>query len=90
MKNAVGQQQFCDFEDKQKQSLEKIFDNIDLFSKNEMPDTLGHIFRHERRENFISDWLAYLLNSEKMGTNILFQSLFNVSGIEGVFIPVGG
>ena len=90
LKNAVGQQQFFDFEDKQKQSLEKIFDNIDLFSKNEMPDTLGRIFRHERRENFISDWLAYLLNSEKMGTNILFQSLFHVSGIEGDFIPVGG
>ena len=28
-------------------------------------NTIAHIFRHEHKENFISDWLAFLLNPDE-------------------------
>lgn len=31
-------------------------------------NTIAHIFRHEEKENFISDWLAFLLNPEYTGS----------------------
>ena len=89
LKKFIGRREYIGFE-KLKQPLEEMFNDIDSIPKKELSDTLGHIFRHERRENFISDWLAYLFNPDKMGTNEPFQSLFDLSDIEGEFIPIGG
>ena len=41
-------------------------------------NTIAHIFRHEQKENFISDWLAFLLNPEYIGSTVF------VSGGDGV------
>ena len=60
LKKLIGRQEYRGFNEKSKQQLEKMFDDLDLIPKKELSDTLGHIFRHERRENFISDWLARL------------------------------
>ena len=89
LKKSIGRREYIGFEEL-KQPLEEMFNDLDSIPKKELSDTLGHIFRHERRENFISDWLAYLFNPDKMGTNEPFQSLFDLRDIEGEFIPIGG
>ena len=68
----------------------KILDELVNLTPNEITDTLGHIFRHDFKENFISDWLAYIFNFEKMGTNEPFQAIFDACGIAGTFIPIDG
>lgn len=90
LKRAFEIKQFENFSEKDRKNFEDLLLPVDSFVIVEKPDTLGRIFRHEYKENFISDWLAYLLNVEKIGTNQLFQSLFEICGVDGTFVPLGG
>ena len=44
-------------------------------------NTIGHIFRHERKENFISDWLAFLLNPEYAGNAEPLSALLELASV---------
>lgn len=41
--------------------------------------TFGTIFKHEHKENFISDWLAYLLDPQNVGTTEPLQALIDLA-----------
>lgn len=41
--------------------------------------TFGTIFRHEHKENFISDWLAYLLDPKNTNTSKPLESLISLA-----------
>lgn len=41
--------------------------------------TFGTIFKHEHKENFISDWLAYLLDSNNTGTTEPLETLLDIA-----------
>ena len=51
LKKFIGRREYIGFE-KLKQPLEEMFNDIDSIPKKELSDTLGHIFRHERRKNY--------------------------------------
>ena len=44
-------------------------------------NTIGHIFRHEEKENFISDWLAFLLNPEYTGNSEPLSALLELASV---------
>ncbi len=90
LKRAFESKKFKDFKENDGKVYEDLLRHVDSLIVAERPDTLGHIFRHEYKENFISDWLAYLLSVERIGTNQLFQSLFDMCGIDGEFVPIDG
>ena len=48
--------------------FKELLDSIPQANTNPPINTIAHIFRHEQKENFISDWLAFLLNPEYIGT----------------------
>lgn len=56
--------------------------NIDIKSP---AVTFGTIFKHEHKENFISDWLAYLLNADNTGTNEPLEVLIKIALKEEYF-----
>ena len=41
--------------------------------------TFGTIFKHEHKENFISDWLAYLLDPNNIGTTEPLECFINIA-----------
>ena len=46
-------------------------------------NTIGHIFRHEEKENFISYWLAFLLNPEYTGNSEPLSALLQLAEASG-------
>lgn len=45
-------------------------------------NTLAHIFNHDYKENFISDWLAFLINPDFMGTFEPVNNLLSLAKAE--------
>lgn len=44
-------------------------------------NTIAHIFRHEDKENFISDWLAFLFNPEYTGSMEPLSALLQLASV---------
>ena len=68
--------------EEQKNKIEKLktfFESLPKKRIKNPSDTFAHIFRHDYKENFISDWLAYLLNPEKMGTEEPLLAFFKIT-----------
>jgi hypothetical protein len=66
--------------------FEKLLEKIPQSRANLPTNTIAHIFRHEHKENFISDWLAFLLNPEYTGSEeplaALLQLAFVTSSVD--------
>ena len=60
--------------------FKEMFEIMPEASIKQLTNTLAHIFRHDYKENFISDWLAFLLNPIYMETVEPLERLLHRAG----------
>ncbi len=66
------------------QGYKEMLDKVSMFKDRSPTNTLAHIFKQDNGENFISDWLAFLLDPVCVGTIEPLQLLLNIAGINNV------
>ena len=63
------------------ESFEKLLNAIPESPSKVPTNTIAHIFRNEEKENFISDWLAFLLNPEYTGSTEPLSALLELASV---------
>lgn len=66
--------------------FKKMLEDMPVASTKQLTNTLAHIFRHDYKENFISDWLAFLINPTYMGSTEPLEKLLYLSKVDNLDI----
>lgn len=61
------------------QKFIELIEQMPLTKTNPPTNTIAHIFHHEQKENFISDWLAFLINPEYTGSTEPLTALLKLA-----------